>query len=149
MENITLQKATIADLETFLELEKSVADSKYYSAITDKDEARKEFQESEICFIKKDEAIVGSIYYQFKNPDHVYLSGFVIKPEFQHQGIGREALTQILQKLNRVKRIEAVTHPDNPALELYQSLGFEIRGQKENYFGDGEPQVVLAKTNEN
>jgi len=42
------------------------------------------------------------------------------------------------------KRIELVTHPDNPALKLYESLGFTVESRKENYWGDGEPRLVLA-----
>jgi len=144
--SISLQKASEQDLETYLEIEKSVAGDKTYSAITDKDEALEELKNNVVYFIKKDEEIVGSVAYELKGEDHAYLSGLVIKPEFQGQGLAREALVKILEELKGVKRIDLVTHPDNiKALKLYTSLGFDIEGRKENYFGDGEPRVILAK----
>jgi ribosomal protein S18 acetylase RimI-like enzyme len=39
-----------------------------------------------------------------------------------------------------------VAHPENEiALGLYMSLGFEIESRQENFFGDGEPRLVLAR----
>lgn len=143
---IDLQKATVNDVEIFLALEQSVAHLKTYSAITNKKEALNEFKSSTIYFIKKDDAIVGSIEYQMKNADNAYVSGLVVEPHFQGQGIARAALTKVLEELNDIKRIDLVTHPHNtPALMLYLSLGFIIEAWKDNYFGDGEPRIMLAK----
>lgn len=60
-------------------------------------------------------------------------------------GIGRAVLEQILSEFQYVKRIDLVTHPENPALGLYQSLGFAVEERKENFYGDGEPRLVLAR----
>lgn len=41
--------------------------------------------------------------------------------------------------------MELAVHPDNQiALRLYASLGFEIKSRQENYFGDGEPRLLLT-----
>jgi ribosomal protein S18 acetylase RimI-like enzyme len=54
----------------------------------------------------------------------------------------------ILEELKDYKRIELVTHPDNKsAIKLYFSFGFLTEKQMENYFGDGEPRILMAKTN--
>jgi ribosomal-protein-alanine N-acetyltransferase len=51
----------------------------------------------------------------------------------------------ILEKCKGSNRIDLVTHPENSsALELYSSLGFKVESRQENYFGDGEPRLVLA-----
>ena len=69
----------------------------------------------------------------------------MVIPEFQGQGVAREVLTRLLKELKDVKRVDLVTHPDNQkALQLYQSLGFIVESRKENYFGDGEPRLILA-----
>ena len=70
----------------------------------------------------------------------------VINPRFQGQGIAREAMMIILEKFKDVKRIDLLTHPDNiKAINLYQSLGFMAESRKENYYGDGEPRIVIAR----
>lgn len=51
-----------------------------------------------------------------------------------------------LKKMTKYPRIELVVHPhNNPAISLYLSLGFKIESWRDNYFGDGEPRLVLVK----
>ncbi len=144
-QTILLEKVTVKDIDQYLAIEKSVIGPKTYSGIKDENEAKEEFRNNQIYFIKKDGKIVGTIQYEMKSHDHAYLSGLVIDPHFQGQGIGCEASKLILNKLKNMKRINVVTHPDNAAaLKLYQSLGFIIESRKENYYGDGEPRLVLV-----
>lgn len=144
-QTISLKKATLEDIDKYLVIEKSVIGPRTYSGITDKDEAKEEFQNNQIYFIKKDGKIVGTIQYEIKSLDHAYLSGLAIDPRFQRQGIGRKAIKLILQELKDIKRISIITHPDNAvALKLYQSFGFIIESRKENYYGDGEPRLMLV-----
>lgn len=103
------------------------------------------FDNGPIYLIEKDGIVVGNISYEKKSDDHVYISGLAIDSRFQNQGIAREVLGQILESLKDIERIDLVTHPENTvALKLYQSLGFVIESRKENYYGDGEPRLVLA-----
>jgi ribosomal protein S18 acetylase RimI-like enzyme len=143
---VNLRKATTKDLETLLSIEKSVSNLKTYSALITEDEWKKELSESTVYLIEKDGVVVGDISYELKKDNHAYLSGFAIIPEFQGQGIGREALTKVLKELKDVRRVDLATHPHNiPAIRLYLSFGFIIESWKDNYFGDGEPRIVLAK----
>ena len=82
-----------------------------------------------------------------KAEDNAEITGLMVDPRYQNQGIGREALTTILGELKEVKRIDLVTHPENEsALSLYQSFGFQIESRVEDYYGDGQPRLVLVKT---
>ena len=145
MSDITFQKATIADADTFIELEKKVMGVKMYSGITDKDEARSEIKNNEVYFIKKDSKIIGSTEYQIKSPGHAYMGGLVIDPSFQGQGIARKAIEFRLDKLKDMKRIDLVTHPHNSKIiRMYLSYGFIIEAWEDNYYGDGEPRLVLG-----
>ncbi len=146
MAEITFQKATIDNIGTFIELEKKVAHMKVYSPTLDEDEAKKEIEENEVFFIKKDGVIVGTTQYQIQSSEVAYLGGLVIDPQFQGQGIARKAIEFRLDKLKDFKRIWTVTHPDNiKIIKLYQSYGFVIEAKKENYYGDGESRVVLSR----
>jgi ribosomal protein S18 acetylase RimI-like enzyme len=55
-------------------------------------------------------------------------------------------MLELLKELKIFKRLDLVVHPDNiGAIKLYNSLGFETESLKENYFGDGEPRLIMIK----
>ena len=148
MTDVTLKPATEKDIDLFLEIERSVDDSRTFSATTTKEEAEEEFKSNKIFFIENKGEVAGLISYEPKSQDSVYLSDFIVLPKLQGRGIGREALKQILDELKWAKRIYFVTHPDNVrGLALYKSFGFQVEDRKENYFGDGEPRLVMARIN--
>ncbi len=118
-----------------------------YPASTTQEEALNELTRSKVYFIKREGQIVGNIGYEMKAEDSAEITGLMVDPRYQNQGIGREALTAILDELKGIKRIELVTHPENEsAISLYQSLGFHIESRIEDYYGDGQPRFVLTKT---
>ena len=129
-----------------LKIEKSVAGTKIYSSTLTKGEWKEELQKSEVYLIEKNNVVAGSILYEKNDNGNIYIGGLVVSPRFQGQGIAREAMTLALEKFKDVKRIDLVTHPDNiRAINLYQSLGFITESRKENYYGDGEPRIVMAR----
>lgn len=144
--NLIFKKATEDDADKIFELELATIKDKTYSCFSNRDEVLKEFDDNEIYLIYRNGQLVGSTEFQMKSPDHAYLSGLVVDPRFQGQGIGREAVLFCLKKLKGVKRIDLVTHPDNfKMINLCQSLGFKIEKRIENYYGDGEPRLMLVK----
>lgn len=142
---INLKRATKEDIPVLIELEKSVAGTKIYSPMLEEKEWEEALKKEVVYLIEKDGAIVGNVSYERKEGSQVYISGLVISPQFQGQGIGREIIARILDEIKDAKRIDLVTHPDNAAaLALYESLGFIIESRVENYYGDGEPRLVLV-----
>lgn len=149
MHKITLQRATTEDIDAYLLIERSVGagHAKTYSGITNEKEAREEIEKNVVYLIKKDDRVVGTIQYQFEGKDLAHITGLVVDSRFQEQGIGREVLARVLDELKDVRRIDLVTHPHNtPAIRLYLSFGFIIESWKDNYFNDGEPRIVLMRT---
>jgi len=146
---LSFRRATEEDIDAYLELERTAIANKTYSGIVDRDEALQDFSENDVYLIYKDGKLVGSTELEMKSSDHAYLSGVVVHPDFQGQGIAREAALFRLEKLKGVRRVDVVTHPENfKIIELYKSLGFVIERQIENYFGDGEPRLMLARVTE-
>lgn len=146
MARIHLERATTKDIPTLITIEKKVADLKTYSALTTAKEWEDELKASTVYLIFKDKTAVGDISYEKKSDSSVYLSGFVVDPKLQGQGIGREALIIIMEELKNEKIIKLVTHPENSgAIRLYLSFGFVIKSWRDNYFGDGEPRVEMVK----
>ena len=77
-------------------------------------------------------------------------SGFALaNPKLGNIGISVKIMIKSSQmKLKEIEKIELVTHPQNTAaLKLYSKYGFIVTGQKENYYGDGEPRLILTKVN--
>lgn len=145
---INLKRATKEDIPVLIELEKSVAGTKIYSTMLEEKEWEEALEKEVVYLIEKDGAVTGNVSYERKEKGRVYISGLVINPQFQGQGIGREIIVRILDEVKDAKRIDLVTHPDNaPALALYESLGFVIESRVENYYGDGEPRLVLVLKN--
>jgi ribosomal protein S18 acetylase RimI-like enzyme len=146
MKNIILQRATEKDVEDFLAVEKTAVGKKTYSCIVDEKKAKEEIEKKVVYLIKADGEIVGSIEYGTENDGSAYCCGLVVKTEFQGQGIAREAVRQLLEIIGADKKVHLVTHPHNiPAIKIYLSFGFVIEGWKENYFGDGEPRIVMVR----
>jgi len=142
----SLQRATESDVDTLIEIERSVPKSEIYSPMLTERGWQKEMTDYTVDLIKIGTKAVGSIAYGEKEPSHLYISGLIVKPEYQRKGIATHALEQVLAKYADADCIDLVTHPDNPALKLYESLGFTVEERKENYFGDGQPRLVLART---
>lgn len=145
MPEITFRKATKEDVPIYIELEK-LAPSDIYARITDEQAVEKEIENNEVYLILKDDKVIGTTEYTMKSPDHAYLGGLLIHPDFRGQGIGRKAAEFRLNQLKGIKRIDLHTHPRNSRIiRLYLSLGFVIEAWKDNYFGDGEPRLVIVR----
>ncbi len=143
--DILLRRALVSDISALLELEKSVSGTKVYSPMLERGEWEEELRDSIVCLILKCGTVVGNLSYKRKGDDHVYISGLVVSPSFQGRGIARKVLVDLLKNLGNIQRIDLVTHPDNQkALQLYQSIGFVIESRKENFYGDGEPRLILV-----
>ncbi len=142
---LKLKRATKSDIGVLIELEKGVAGTKIYSPMLKEKEWEEALEKEIVYLVEKDGIVVGNVSYERKEESQIYISGLVINPRFQGQGIGREVMIRILDEVKDAKRIELVTHPDNmSALTLYKSLGFVVESKVENYYGDGEPRLILV-----
>ncbi|MDP2652299.1 MAG: GNAT family N-acetyltransferase [bacterium] len=143
--SITFKRAATKDVDAFLDIEQSIHETRTYSAMTDPKEVLEEIEKGVVYLILENEKVVGSVVYLMKTPEHAHIDGLIVRPEFQNRGIGRTAMLKILEELKNVPKIDLVTHPDNEyAIKLYESLGFILGERIENYFGDGEPRVVMT-----
>lgn len=142
LEPITLVEGGDSDLEPFFALEQKLTGPTY------RGETKKEdiFGENKFFYmVKVGDKTVGQIAYEVQTGNTIYVNVFAIDPEFQGKGFGTEAMKQFLKKVSDYPRIWLVTHPDNGAVKLYESLGFKITERKENYFGNGTPRLVMEK----
>ena len=141
---IFLQRVTPADVNAYIEIDKKVASKTYFPARGEK-AVLDDMAKGPVYMIRKEGKIVGTVSYQRQEDGSVFLNGLAIDPAYWGQGLGREALVKVLEEIKDALKVWLVTHPDNEkAINLYQSLGFQITGRKENYYGDGEPRIILT-----
>lgn len=139
-----LVRATETDIETYLSIDMAVA-SKTYSHLTAREHVMEYLVRGPVYLIQATGRTVGTISYHIEN-GIADISGLAIHPDYQGRGLARQALELILQEIKGVTKIVLVTHPDNlKAIALYMSFGFKISERKENYFGDGEPRIIMEK----
>jgi ribosomal protein S18 acetylase RimI-like enzyme len=144
--HLGFQQATGNDVETFLALKRKAPDPKTYGPVGGPEEAIEEITGNALCFIRIGGVIVGMVGYRLRADRSVYISNVAVDPPYRRRGIARAAMKVILEKYESAGRIDLVAHPENEiALRLYMSLGFAIESRQENFFGDGEPRLVLAK----
>lgn len=98
---------------------------------------------SQIYLVNQDNKPVASFSYKSKMDGVIDLKQMMVLPKCQNQGIGKFMMEELL-KLVEGKEIKTVTHPKNSgAVILYLKYGFMITGWKDNYYGDGEPRLLL------
>ncbi|MBC2305361.1 GNAT family N-acetyltransferase [Listeria booriae] len=97
--------------------------------------------------IYSEDQLVGFIMYTFEidSKDNHWISGFLVDKDYQHQGIGRRALEQLVDFVfvKNPESIEvkvAVTPENTIAKNLFLSIGFKDAGWKQ-----GTKEVLCFK----
>jgi len=87
-----------------------------------------------------------------EKPGIAWIIRLGIHPRFRNQGIGKKLFGTLMGSLigNGATEILLSVSPDNlPARRIYQQHGFQIIGEKKDYFGEGEDRLIeqcLKKT---
>ena len=140
--NLNYRKASIDDIPLLIALEKKIQRVRTYSGTFNVEEWIEELKVGVVYIVEKDGVPVGDVMYEMKSPYHAYIDTI---PEYQGQGIAQQVMKYVLNEIGEVERVDLVTHPENiRAIRLYESLGFKVESRKENYFGDGEPRLVMS-----
>ncbi len=71
-----------------------------------------------------------------------------VDPEWRRRGIGKRLTAEFLETFERygVRTVTLEVRVSNePAIELYRSMGFDPKGVLEDYYGDGEDAYVMIR----
>ncbi|HEM4137735.1 GNAT family N-acetyltransferase [Streptococcus suis] len=98
--------------------------------------------DSQAYLIYQQDCPVGLIlYHDFPERQAYLISEFFIDANFQQQGLGRQAMTQLMEKFRSERKFSAVQlcilSQNTPAKALYQSLGFVETGEYD------EDEIIL------
>lgn len=89
---------------------------------------------------------VGVLAYEIKG-NEVEVKQVLVHPSRQGKGIGSCLVGKLIDD-TADKHIWLVTHPKNTAAIItYLKNGFEITQWKDNYYGDGQPRLILKLSN--
>ena len=147
MDHLQFVHATAKHAEAFITLQERSTDLRLYGPVGGLEEALREIAENILYLLKLGDEFVGCAAYRVRPDGSVYISNVVVDAGHRRRGFARAALTHILEMNRHAPCVDLVTHPENAhALELYRSLGFSVESRRENYFGDGEPRLVLARS---
>ncbi len=88
------------------------------------------YSESQFDLVVVDEALAGRLYVH-RGPSEIRIVDIALLPEFRGRGIG-QSLIEMLQAEARTNGKSLGIHVErfNPALRLYQRLGFEMAGEE-------------------
>lgn len=145
---LIFEQVTESQADTLVAFEQTIAVPRLYSNPVDLVGAIKELKDNTYYFIKRNGELVGTAAYCKREDGSCYISNMAVGPAHRGQGIARAALEFLLDKCGNAWRIDLVTHPENfRSIPLYESFGFVIESRIEDYYGDGEPRVVMVNNN--
>ena len=77
---------------------------------------------------------IGRLYVE-QSADDIHLIDITLLREYRGNGIGRYFVEQLIAKaLQKKTKVSLYVQAQNPALKLYQSMGFKPAGGKGDYF---------------
>lgn len=136
MNDYKLVPATQADKEYLLTLRLTTMGPHFEKAGLNlsEDEHRELVDENfQHCYLLlRRQQCVGMLKYQDFS-EHVYIFQIQISADFQNQGIGGGVIRDFIQS-NQGKPIKLSVLKENPAKQLYLSLGFKIIGQDDHEY---------------
>jgi len=145
-DQLTFARATLADADRLSAHEQRVANPRLYGPPLDRDACAREITNNVLYFVEVDGALAATAAWKLRDDGSAYLSSIAVDPDFRRRGIARAATLFLLEQAKGCARIDLVTHPENAAaIALYRSLGFAVESRRENYFGDGEPRMVMLR----
>ena len=68
-----------------------------------------------------------------------------VRPAYRRQGIARQMIAVCEEEMNRKKVSLCVRETNQPAIQLYQRLGYKIIKTRARYYDDGEDALVMEK----
>ncbi len=133
--NYTTRPATDADIEWLDPFYEALM--KPYVELThkwDKTKFRKSFSPEHTGIIQSDGQDIGMLKVERKNK-YIFLGDIQIKKEFQRKGIGSRLISELIQQSkSEGLPIRLRVLKGNPAIRLYQRLGFAVARELDNCY---------------
>lgn len=144
-QKIIFRKADEKDWNIIKDIEGTVA-SKLFFPLVKEEEIKDYIKNSTVIIMYLGEDPIGTVSFEEKKDGSIYFNGLTIKPEYQGRGYAKKAMEEALNRSAGKTSFVLSVHPENSiAIAIYLKLGFVIKFWKDDYYGDGEPRLVLVK----
>ena len=141
-----LKRADASDVDLVVAFEAQVMDRRLYGNPLDRDAARSEITANAYYLHLQDGRLIATGATRWRNNGSAYLSNIAVHPEMRRRGLARAMMRHLLSCCDEAPSIDLAVHPDNrAAIGLYASFGFAPTQCQEDYFGDGEPRVIMVR----
>ncbi|MGR5057702.1 GNAT family N-acetyltransferase [Vibrio rotiferianus] len=99
-----------------------------------------------LLIAKEEDQITGYVLMATSDEQNTHwILSLAVDSQHRGKGIARSLVENVIAKASSGSIIKLTVDPNNaPAYKLYTSLGFKVLEKEEDYFGDGEPRLVMA-----
>lgn len=141
------RRADAADVALIAAFEIEVADGKLYGRPLERDAVLSEIAANQYHLLLLGDRLVATGALRLQDDGSAYLSNIAVLPSLRRQGLGRAMMNHLLGSCGGASSLTLAVHPDNePAIALYRSLMFSPTIVRDNFFGDGEPRLMMTRT---
>jgi ribosomal protein S18 acetylase RimI-like enzyme len=145
---MNLKRADEADVDDIVQFEAAVMNEKLYGKPLDHAAVQSEISINRYYLDTRNGRIVATGAFRLRDDASAYVSSIAVRPELRRQGLARAMMMHLISCCGDAQSIDLAVHPENrPALTLYASLGFVPIRCQENFFGDGEPRLIMERPN--
>ena len=137
-------KAEEADIEALMAIESTVGSR--LNTTMSREEMIREICDGHIFVLKIGGAVCGYIMCFGQPGMIVYIGALAVHPQFRGQGLAGQALMDVFVRFHKAKLFQLHVHPDNHhAVALYTKHGFSVERVLPDFFGDGEPRLLMTR----
>ncbi|MGR5234614.1 GNAT family N-acetyltransferase [Vibrio rotiferianus] len=99
-----------------------------------------------LLIAKEEDQITGYVLMATSDEQNTHwILSLAVDSQHRGKGIARSLVENVIAKASSGSIVKLTVDPNNtPAYKLYTSLGFKVLEKEEDYFGDGEPRLVMA-----
>jgi len=143
MPEITIRKASFADIESVLEIEQESISSWTYAQFLQ--ELNNEFS---LFLVAEYEGIIEGYIIAWKVADEIQLNNIAVRKNFKKKGIGTKLLSEISKNdsdLIYSSIFLEVKSRNSEAINFYIDNGFTKIGVRKNYYNDDDALLMEKK----
>ena len=139
-----LKRAMATDVDLVVAFESEVMNERLYGKPLDHPAAKSEIETNEYFLYLSEGRVVATGALRRREDGSAYLSNIAVHPNVRRKGFARAMMSHLQSLSDGAPSIDLAVHPENQAaLALYVSQGFTPKHIRENFFGDGEPRIVM------
>lgn len=141
---VTLVRATEKDVKKLTAIETAGEGGRMHESCLTEEKWKQHLASHEVWLIRYARKVVGYMTLQHKSPEHVRIHGIVVLPDQKESGIAAAVIRKLIEELQKGVRVDLVSHPQYAAIGMFKTVGFYEESLHENFYGDGEPRLILV-----